>query len=237
MKTAIIDQRASEEIERALMKMGFLVLRTHPAKALPAPLAHHPDMLMLKIGNTLLSSAEYAEEALPFFEDLNFYTGMDFSLSGDEFSSEYPNDCIFNALTMGDIVFCKTDSVSPSVLSLARRYSKRIVHVNQGYPACTVLPLGDKAAITADRGMASALLGEGIDVVLIENGGISLPPYEYGFIGGAAGVWEDTVCFLGDPELHPDGEKITAAVKRAGLRSVALSSAPLCDLGRIIFVD
>ncbi len=237
MKFAIIDQRAGSEIEQKLMLHGFSVLRAPAANNLPEPLASHPDMLMFKIGHTLLSSARYAEEAPTLFEDLNFNTGMDFRLTADEFSPLYPRDCIFNALLMGDVLFCKTDSVSPSILELAELYSKRIVHVNQGYPACTVLPLGERAAITADLGMARALIAEGIDVTLIENGGISLPPYKYGFIGGAAGIYEETVFFLGNPALHRDGKKILDAVRRAKLNPVALSDAPLLDLGRIIFAD
>ncbi len=237
MKTAIIDIRASEDIERGLLLRGFSVLRTPPSGKLPAPLASHPDMLMLKIGTTLISSASYVEEAPTLFDDLNFNTGMDFMLSSDEFGGEYPHDCIFNALTLGEKIFCKTDSISPSVLSLAKRYGMHVVNVKQGYPACTVLPLGNNAAITADRGMANALSGEGIKVTLIENGGISLPPYEYGFIGGAAGVCDGTVYFLGDPRKHPDGERIISALSAEGLCFVCLSDAPLCDLGRIIFID
>ncbi len=237
MKIAIIDTRASEQIERGLLLRGFCVLRAPRAQGLSEPLSSHPDMLMLKIGDTLLSSADYAEEASWLFEDLNFNTGMDFSLTADKFSPDYPHDCIFNALVMGERVFCKTDTVSRAVLALAKELGFRVIHTNQGYPACTVLPLSDTAAITADRGMAKVLEAEGIDVTLIQNGGISLPPYEYGFIGGAAGVYDGTVYFLGNPEHHPDGEKILFAIKRAALDFVFLSDSPLSDLGRIIFAD
>ncbi len=237
MKTAIIDIRTPNEAERALLKLGFSVLRAPPSKKLPAPLASHPDMLMCIIGKTLVSSADYVDEALTLFDDLAHQTALNFTVTADEFGDVYPRDCIFNALTVGKRLFCKTDSVSPSVIEVARRQGFKTVHVNQGYPACTVLPLGDGAAITADKGMARVLEREGIDVTLIENGGISLPPYEYGFIGGAAGVFDGRVYFLGDPEKHACADLILGAVERAGLRAVSLIDSPLLDLGRILFAD
>ena len=149
----------------------------------------------------------------------------------------YPNDCIFNALVMGEYMIAKTDTVARELISLAERQGLKLVHTQQGYPACTVLPLGDGGAITADRGMAKVLTECGIDVTLIENGDILLPPYEYGFIGGAAGTLGNTVYFLGDPARHRDFERIAAAIERAGMRYEALSDEPLSDLGRIVFWD
>ena len=237
MKIAIIDENATDEIRRGLMKRGFYVMSPPPATELLPPLATHPDMLFFTDGKTLVTSGAYVEAASWFFDDLARLTRLNFKITAEEHSREYPGDCIFNALVIGDRLFAKTDTVSPAVLSLARERGMRIFHVNQGYPACTVLPLGSDAAITADPGMARVLSESGVRVTVIENGGISLPPYEYGFIGGAAGVCGDTVYFLGDPATHPSGEAILRAVREAGLRSVSLSDSVLCDLGRIIFAE
>lgn len=237
MKTAIIDIRTPNEAERALLKLGFSVLRVPPSKKLPVPLASHPDMLMCIIEKTLISSADYVDDALTFFDDLAHQTSLSFEFTADKFGCTYPRDCIFNALTVGKKLFCKTDSVSPYLMAAAQEKGFKTVSVKQGYPACTVLPLGDSAAITADRGMAKVLEREEIDVTLIENGGISLPPYEYGFIGGAAGVFDKCAYFLGNPEKHACADLILGAVERAGLRAVSLIDTPLLDLGRIIFAD
>ena len=84
--------------------------------------------------------------------------------------------------------------------------------------------------------MAQALSKLGINVTVISNADISLPPYEYGFIGGASGVFGDTVYFLGNPDLHRDGEKIRAAITGAGYKLCALSDEPLYDYGTLIFI-
>ena len=110
------------------------------------------------------------------------------------------------------------------------------VNVKQGYPACTALAFGN-SAITADRGMMAALTSREIKTTLISTADISLPPYEYGFIGGAAGVYKNEVYFLGDVHAHRDSEVIRQAITEAGYLPVSLSDEPLADLGRIIFID
>ena len=109
--------------------------------------------------------------------------------------------------------------------------------MRQGYPACVTLALTEKLAVTADEGMANAISGAGISVELIKNGGVSLSPYEYGFIGGAAGVYKNKVYFIGNLNTHPDCQKIEDAIRGAGLVPVSLSDLPLRDFGRIIFIE
>lgn len=235
MKIAIIDERAPEAAERSLAKRGYLVLRPPRSKALPEPISGHPDMLMFTHGGTLVSSGAYVEEAGWFFDDLARLSRLSFRITADTFGEVYPRDCVFNALTIKDTLFAGA-TVSDAVKQLCRERGLRYVSVKQGYPACTVLGLGS-SAVTADKGMALAMRASGIEVTEIENGGISLPPYDYGFIGGAAGVDGDRVFFLGDPETHPSAKALLGAIERAGLRPVSLMPGPLLDLGRIIFAE
>lgn len=238
MALAIVDCKISEKCERSLLIKGFTVLKTTSSKKLPAPLSSHPDMLMFMHGNSIITSADYCDEAAYFFTDLHEYCPEAKLRFSDEcFAEKYPRDAIFNALTVGRYIFLKEDTVSRAVIEYANEHNMEICCVRQGYPACTVLPLGEGHAITADNGMMDAMTKVGIDVTLIENGGISLPPFKYGFIGGASGVYGKTVYFLGDPKTHPSGEKILSACERAGYESVALSDEPLSDLGRIIFIE
>jgi hypothetical protein len=74
-------------------------------------------------------------------------------------------------------------------------------------------------------------------VYVIETGDVTLPPYEYGFIGGAAGVYQGVVYFLGDLDTHRSKDVIKEACKAAKVVPVSLSCEPLADLGRIIFID
>ena len=240
IKIAITDSRISTEEERKLTLAGFKVITLPPFSKLSEPVASHTDMLIHKIGAEYISYADYCEEASYVFSDLSFLTmpaGAKFSLTADEVSEKYPNDCKLNALRLGNKLFLKADSASEYLICAAERAGIEIVSTNQGYPACTVLKLNDSAVITADQGMAKILTEHSIRVTTIQNGAIELHPYEYGFIGGAGGVCDGVLYFFGNPEHHPDADKILTAAKNEGLRIVALSNGPLRDLGGILFVE
>jgi hypothetical protein len=149
----------------------------------------------------------------------------------------YPEDVIFNSLTMGKRIYARLDSLSPYLKELALKMGYELRHVKQGYPACTALKLSDNAVITADEGLAETLTKDGVRVYRITDGGISLPPYEYGFIGGAAGVDGDRVYFLGDITSHPSASVILNAIEQEGMRAVSLASSQLLDLGGILFAE
>ncbi len=240
IKIAITDGRIRTEDERGLALLGCKVVKLPPFSRLSAAVASHTDMLIHRIGDEYISYADYAEEAPCVFSDLSALLvpcGARFTLSGDSVSAEYPADVGMNALSIGGRLYCRRESISPAIIAAAERNNMEIINTAQGYPACTVLKLGEESAVTADRGMAKILLRNGIRVTVIENGDIELAPYDYGFIGGCAGVNNGRVCFFGDPRRHRDADKILGAIKDAGMEWTALSSLPLADLGGIIFAE
>ena len=237
MKIAIVDERISQKCERGLLLRGFRVIKMPAEENLGEAVKSHPDMLMFKHKKRIITSAEYCEKFPYVFTDIReFSSDTEFTFSDESFERDYPRDAIFNALTVGDAIFLKRDTVSRALLSYAEREGLKIYGVRQGYPACTVLAFGG-SAVTSDRGMARALADAGISVTVISEGDISLPPHEYGFIGGCAGVYGETVYFLGDIKGHRDSDKIIHAIEREGYSCVCLSDEPLTDLGRIIFAD
>lgn len=240
MKIAIVDTRIDHAAQRKLSLLGYHVLTLPPFSRLSEAVASHADMLIARLGDELISYADYCEEASYIFSDLSLLTrgtGVRFTLTADEAGADYPGDVALNALRMGDKLFCRRASASEALLRSAEKLGLEIVDVKQGYPACTVLKLSDSAVITADRGMASILEKHGIRVTLIKQGGISLPPHEYGFIGGAAERDGDNLYFFGDPATHPDADRITAAAHAEGLRIVPLCAGGLRDLGGIVFAE
>ena len=85
--------------------------------------------------------------------------------------------------------------------------------------------------------MARAIEARGMTVDIIEEGGILLPPYKTGFIGGTAGVYGDKVYFVGRIEEHPSYNVIKRALDEEGLTPVSLGHGPLLDVGGICFTD
>ena len=240
IKIAIVDSRIDAVAERKLTLLGYKVITMPPFSRLSEAVASHPDMLIHRVGNEYISYADYCEEASYVFSDLSLLsigTGARFTFTADEVSPEYPRDVGLNALEIGGKLFTRLTSASESLLKAAEEHGLEIVDVKQGYPACTVLKLSEKAAITADRGLAKILKEHGIRVTLIETGGISLSPHEYGFIGGAGEAHDGKLYFFGDVNTHPDGQKIISAAEAEGLKVIALTSGILSDLGGIVFAE
>lgn len=237
MRIALVDSRISDKCRSALMRRGFFVIDMPPAEGLSEPLRSHPDMLVALLGNNLITTADYIDRAAYVFSDVREYApDIRIHVTDEKYLPQYPADAILNSLVLGNKLFLRKKSASAKLLSLAGELGYEIINTNQGYPACTALPLAENSVITADRGLALTLIEWGVTVTVIENGGISLPPYEYGFIGGACGVCDRTVYFLGDVNTHPDADKILNAIRRADMEAVSLSDEPLSDFGKIIFI-
>ena len=236
-KIAIVDTRIPWECERALTLRGYYVIKLPPSHRLGEAVASHPDMLIARLGEDYVTTTDYLDEAAFAIQDIYDTVHPHFHFADEVHGGCYPADAILNSLVMGRRIFLRKESASPYLLSLARERGYEIVGVKQGYAACTVLKLSEEAAITADGGMARALTECGIRVYKIENGGISLPPYEYGFIGGASGVDGGCVYTLGSPEGHPSYEVIKAATAAEGLTLVPLGRGMLRDLGGILFCE
>ena len=237
MKTVIVDERIGYKCERSLVLGGFHLLKLPKDSHLGEAVCSHPDTVLFCHGGEIITTAEYCDDAAYFFSDLReFSKKTKICFTADERGAEYPRDCIMNALVIGDKIFAKSDTLSDKIKEFATERGYKIIHTNQGYPACTTLAFGN-SAITADKGMAAVLRREGVSVTEIRPGSISLDGCDYGFIGGASGVYDGCVYFFGDVCIHPDGELICGALRREGFEPISLSDEPLRDLGGMIFAD
>ena len=237
MKTVIVDRRIGPECEKNLFLHGFMPILLPSSSQMTDAISSHPDSLIFRYKNEIIASADYCEEALTAFTDLRAYSDVKIHFTDERLGKGFPYDARMNALVMGERLFCNIKTVSESILKFTRKRGLKICHTNQAYPACSTLTLGEAAAITADRGLAEVMQAEGIRVTLIKSGNISLPPYEYGFIGGACGVFGNKVYFFGDYHTHPDAELIEAAIRDEGLVPISLSSGPLTDFGGMLFFN
>ena len=237
MKTVIVDDRISEKCERGLMLRGFTPIRLPKDPSLGEAVSSHPDTVLFKLNDEIFTTADYCDSAAYVFSDLREYAPhIKINFTSDTRGKSYPDDCKMNALRLGNKIFAKLENLSSAIIRAAKNGGFDLINTNQGYPACTVLALDESHSITADKGMAKTLSENGVEVTLIREGYISLPPHEYGFIGGASGVFDGTVYFFGNVAAHPDAEKIDNAIRAIGYRTVSLSDEPLCDLGGMIFL-
>ncbi len=237
MKIVLADERISDKCRRGLELRGFFPILLPPHPALPEPICSHPDSLIFYTRRELFTPAEYCERAAYVFSDIREYApDIKIHFTSDILGSKYPEDARMNAKPLGDKLLLNKRTVSDAILSFAGEKGLDIVNTRQGYPACTALSL-DGLVITADEGIKRALRDTNIKTAMIDYGGISLPPYDTGFIGGASGVYKDQVFFLGDCKTHPSCDIIERELKAYGYSPISLSDEPLSDLGGLIFLD
>ncbi len=237
MKIVLVDERISSTCLRALELRGFFPIPLPKHPALPEAIRSHPDSLVFYCDGELFVPAEYCEYAPCVFSDIREYLPhIKIHFTSDELGKTYPNDAKMNAKTIGENILLNPKTVSPAILGFAKAKGKKIIETNQGYPACTTLAT-ENFVITADSGIKKALESKHIDILLTENGDISLLPYAYGFIGGASGVYKNQVFFIGDCKTHRNCAIIEKELKSRGYTSVSLSEEPLADLGGLVFLE
>lgn len=228
MKKLLVSSDMSKKCVDALKSRGYGVIAVPPFEALSKPVMSHPDMLMYYVNNKLILSEDYYNAQKDFFDSLDVLICTD----GVKMKDEYPFDIAFDALGAGRLLYGKDGFVS----TVLKNEFEGFVPVNQGYTRCSVLYHGSGCAVTSDQGITKALIKNGIKVLRISEGGISLKGYNCGFIGGASGVCEDTVYFFGNIMTHPDGERITSFFNENKIKAVSLSDEPLSDYGGFICV-
>ena len=162
--------------------------------------------------------------------------GLKLLLSDSAVGLKYPNDCGFCAAISGKNIICRRSSTDREILGLACETGYKVLNVPQGYSKCSCAILADGAIITADRGIASVTLKNGIDTLLISEGHVDLPGYSYGFIGGATGLCGDTLYFCGDIKTHPDHDVVVSFALKHKTKCVSLGHERLYDVGSLIFI-
>lgn len=223
-------------MKEELSQAEFSVISLPPFSRLSEPVASHPDMLIFPFEDQLFVHKDYYEEAKAVVEEIVSASRHSLVLVDTEILPEYPNDVALNLLVTRKCLIGKLNAVPEPVLEYVGLKGYRLINTKQGYAKCSTVTLGENAVITADTSIKEAAIAAGADVLLITEGSVALPPYPYGFLGGASGYSKNTVYFCGDIQKHPDAERILAFCQKHGCRVISLSHEPLADMGSILFL-
>lgn len=225
MKDIYISPYAATPVAKFLENTGHTLHLTTDCFAGESPVSQqistHSDIYMCQLG---------------LWESSHIFMGNTKSLG-----KKYPDDIIYNAVCTGKFFIHNLKFTDIHLLNAVQeRYGKDICYVNvkQGYTRCSCLPVNETAFITSDQGISSALRNHGADVLLIESGHISLPGFDYGFIGGCGGniiiSGRHTVIINGDITSHPDYKNIADFLKAHDIDLVFFKDYPLEDIGSIL---
>ncbi len=233
---SVIDPRLPLPCQHALSTLGFTLVPLPPFPRLPLPVSSHPDMLLFRIGNKLFCHEEYYKIAKGEIDKILNASGLLLCLTDDTVSADYPHDVSLNLVFTGNLIIGKNDTMSKRLKDYVEDCHIPLLSVKQGYAKCSSVVL-ENAIITADTGIEAAAKSAGLDTLLVSSGGIALPPYPYGFLGGASGVCGKTVFFCGNLKAHIDGKAIEGFCQKHSYTVVSLSDEPLFDAGTILFFE
>ena len=217
------------EIISALLRLGIGCIPVGQGALLSGPVRSHADMLCFHAGGNRMIAAR-GEGVL--CAALRKY-GFQVTESRNPVRSPYPYEVGLNAAELGGRLIADPRFLDGAVLSACR--TDRFVSVRQGYARCSVVIADENSLITADPGIAEAACRAGVNVLKIHPGGIALPGFTYGFLGGACGkIGRNRMAFAGRVQAHRDYADIRAFLGGRGIEIVALSDGPLTDIGGIL---
>ncbi len=229
----LVDMNLRDDEKAALRNHGFFVLCTTPVGEINNALSTHPDIQIHFLNsNTAIcepTTYSYYKKLMP--GHIRLISGK------SRCTSTYPKDCAYNVTRIGQHIFANTGSADATLLDYYQKEKFKIHHVRQGYTKCNTCIISDQSVITEDVGLHNIFIENNIRSFLIENGGVALEGYQYGFIGGASGSDGKNVYFSGLIEGHPWGDEIKRFIKEEGKEVFSLSKDKLRDNGSMFFFE
>lgn len=227
MSVLVMSDKYQEFVD-SLKCLGHTIICTDVIDNLLFPEQKHADMQILKLNDTFFILKEC--------QNLKFRI-KEYNLieCAKNVGKTYPENILLNYLFINNKLFGKINSMDYVLKNFCYKNQIKTVNVNQGYSRCSTLAISDNAVITADESINKTLSENGVEVLKISAGSIKLDGFDYGFIGGASGVIDDTVVFFGNVTKHPDYIMIKEfCSKHNKIIKIISPELPLTDIGGIV---
>ena len=228
MTYVIVAENFPEDSAEKLKAYGEVV-RTRANKNLLRGLDTHTDILVhpLPKGELVvdMDNFEYYKKIFPDKKILPSHSSL---------SKKYPKDVPLNAFTFKNYFIHNLKFTDKLLLDYYKNSGYEMINIKQGYAKCSSLVTED-FIITSDGGIYESLR-DFIPIYKIKHGEIRLQNFNYGFIGGASGVYGKKIFFTGDFSHHSSYEEILRIIKKYGYEIEILSKDPIEDFGSIYFI-
>ena len=194
----------------------------------------HADLGIIVVGE---KKVVCAPETYAYYEkELSPY-GFEVISGKKSIGSHYPDDCAYNVCIVGKKCFLNKNVCDSLLLDILISEGFEIIDVKQGYTKCSISPIDENSFITGDYAIAREGEKRGMDVLLIENDGILLPPYKNGFWGGSCGMGDEkTLIVNGDISTLPSGDKIRDFLGSKNIKIQKSKEGEILDIGSIILL-
>lgn len=223
----IADNRIPDQAKKVLEKYGNVCYLLSSGITYDA-ISGHPDIFCCQIGTQLV----VAPNAPGNLIDNLTHSSVSRTPGETKLGNNYPLSASYNAVVTDNFFIHHFDYTDPEIKVIAS--GRERIHVNQAYTRCNLIPLKNDRFITSDKGIENILLKKELDVLYVKPDGIILSGFENGFIGGACGIHEKKIFFIGNLNHYPEGKKIRGFL--SGYEIIELYDGSLFDGGSLIFI-
>ncbi len=230
VKALLLGQKYADILEKPLKNTGITPIFVPDNSSIDSRLSGHVDLSVFHLGGEKCLLAPELKGSV--LEKKLMEIGIEQSFLSQSLGKKYPDDAALNACAVGNaLIYCKSSTAGQIVDYFTSRGSK-MIPVKQGYSRCSICVVDKESIITADRGIARSAAHSGFDVLLISQGYVNLPGFEYGFIGGATfKMSADRLAFTGVLNHHADKDKILDFLRKKSVEPVFLTDLPIFDIG------
>lgn len=230
MTDILINYEVSSELEKSLRKLDVNIYKTKENKNLLDGLKGHPDLLVhsLPKGNLVVDRDNY-----DYYKDL--FKDYNIIKSEKSLNSIYPRDISLNAVVFKNLFIHNLKYTDKNLLEFYSKKGYKLIDVKQGYTKCNI-SIGKNVLITSDRDIYYKVKSFE-KILLIDHKQIILPGFNYGFIGGASGLINDTLYFTGSLKNHSSYNEIIDFLEKNNEKYDFLTSSDIIDYGSILSLE
>ena len=211
---------------------GATVIRPASVDVLTESMRRHADLSIVVVSE---NKVVCAPETYAYYKEALSPYGFEVISGKKRVGSHYPDDCAYNVCIVGKKCFLNKNVCDDLLLDILISEGFEIIEVKQGYTKCSISPIDENSFITGDYAIAREGEKRGMEVLLIENEGIMLPPYKNGFWGGSCGMGDkNTLIVNGDISTLPSGDKIREFLDSKNIKIQKSKEGEIIDIGSII---
>ncbi len=227
----VIGEKYADILDNSLKSLNILPIYVPNNLSVDERLSGHADLSVFHPGGTDIFLAPYLKNTV--FSKRLTESGFKNHFLDVKQGKKYPLDAALNGCAFGNTIIYCNNSTSPDIVNFFAKTGERLlITAKQGYSRCSICIVDENSIITADRGIYKAAVASGKDALLVTQGYVELPGYQYGFLGGASfKISESKLCFTGLLDSHPDKINILNFLKEKNVEPLYLTNLPIFDIG------
>ena len=222
----IIDKKLSKEVKNNLKIYGE-IYELETSNIVYEGISGHPDIFIFQNNNKLIIAPQTPSTLINRLKKHN----INFVIGDKNLGIKYPSTTPYNIATFDNIFIGNSKYCDSKISKLSK--DKKWMQTKQSYARCNTLILDKESIITNDKNLKNSFK----NVLLISTKDIILKGFEYGFIGGCAGIYKKTIFFTGNLKNHSQGQIIRLFCEERGFSIIELSNDKLIDSGGIFFIE